>query len=52
MPILPTTAGTDIVTGVTSAISDNIAPILVVLAFTVGLKYVLRIFNHSTKGRV
>jgi hypothetical protein len=50
--IFPTDAVTTITGGITSAISDNIAVVLGVLAFGVGLKYVLRLFNHSTKGRV
>lgn len=52
MAMLPTTAGADIVTAITGAISDNIAPILVVLGFVVGLKFVLRFLNRSTTGKL
>jgi hypothetical protein len=50
--IFPTDAVSTVTTGVTSAISDNIAVVLGILAFTLGLKYVLRLFKKSTKGTV
>ena len=50
--IFPTDAVTTVTGGVTTAISDNIAVVLGVLAFGVGLKFVLRLFNKSLKGRV
>jgi hypothetical protein len=49
---LPASAGSDVVTQITSALSDNIAPILVLVGFGVGLKLVLRMFSKSTKGRI
>lgn len=50
--IFPTDAVTTITGGITSAISDNIAVVLGVLAFAVGLRFVLRLFNKSVKGKV
>jgi|GEM_PF-4505537 len=50
--ILPTGAGADLVTSITTAISDNITEILVVLGFMVGLTVVLRLFRHSLHGKV
>lgn len=50
--IFPTDAATTVIDGITGAISDNIAVVLGVLAFAVGLKYVLRLFNKSVKGKV
>lgn len=50
--IFPTDAVTTVTGGITSAISDNIAVVLGVLAFTVGLHYVLRLFNKGVKGKV
>jgi hypothetical protein len=50
--IFPTGAGAGIVDSITTAISDNITEILVVLGFMVGLALVLRLFRHSTKGKV
>jgi len=50
--IFPTGAAATVTDGITSAISDNIAVILAVLAFGVGLKLVLRLFNKSVKGKV
>lgn len=49
--IFPTTAGADLVSAITSAISDNIAVVLVVLGFVVGLKIVTRLFNGGLHGR-
>lgn len=50
--IFPVDAVTTVTGGITSAISDNIGVVLGVLAFTLGLKYVLRLFQKSTKGKV
>jgi hypothetical protein len=49
--VFPTTAGADVVTAITGAITDNIAPILVVLGFVVGLKIAMRLFNGGLRGR-
>lgn len=49
--IFPTDAGADLVTAITGAISDNIAVVLVVLGFVVGLKIVTRLFNGGLHGR-
>ena len=49
--VFPTGSGADLVTAITSAISDNITEILVVLGFVVGLKLVFRLFNSSVKGK-
>ena len=50
--VFPSDAVTTVTTGITSAISDNIAVVLGILAFAVGLRYVLRLFNKSLKGKV
>jgi hypothetical protein len=50
--IFPTTAVADITGGITTALSDNIGVVLGVLAFTVGLAFVFRLFNKSIKGKV
>lgn len=50
--IFPVDAVTTVTGGITSAISDNIGVVLGVLAFAVGLKFVLRLFNKSVKGKV
>lgn len=52
MNIFPTDAVTTVTGGITSAISSNIAVVLGVLAFGVGLRFVLRLFNKSVKGKV
>jgi hypothetical protein len=50
--IFPTDAVSTVTSGVTSALSDNIGVVLGVLAFSVGIKFVLGLFNKSVKGRV
>jgi hypothetical protein len=50
--IFPTDAVTTVVGGITSAISDNIGVVLGILAFAVGLRFTLRLFNKSVKGKV
>jgi len=50
--IFPVDAASDLISAITGAITDNIAPVLAVLGFAVGLKLVLRLFNKSVKGRV
>lgn len=50
--IFPVDAVTTVTGGITSAISDNVTVVLGILAFTVGLRYVLRLFNKSVKGKV
>lgn len=52
MEILPATAGTTVITQITTAIGDNIAPILALVGFGVALKLVTKYFNKSTKGRL
>jgi hypothetical protein len=52
MSIFPVGAVATVTGGITTAISDNIAVVLGVLAFAVGLRYVLRLFNKSIHGRV
>jgi hypothetical protein len=49
--VLPTGSGADIVTAITSGISDNITEILGVLGFMVALKLVFRFFNSATHGK-
>lgn len=49
--VIPTGAGTTLVGDITSAISDNITEVLVVLGFVVGLKIAFKLFNSSVKGK-
>jgi hypothetical protein len=50
--IWPTDAVTTVTGGVTSAITDNIGVILGVLAFFLGLGFIMRMFNRSKKGHL
>jgi hypothetical protein len=52
MTILPSTAGADVVSAITGALTDNIAPVLVVFGAIVGIRWVFRLFNHGAKGKV
>jgi hypothetical protein len=45
--IFPTSAVTTVVSGITNAIADNIVAVIGVLAFMVGLRMVIRLFNGS-----
>jgi hypothetical protein len=50
--VFPTDAVTTITSGVTTAISDNIAVVIGVLAFFVGLRVVFALFNKQVNKRV
>jgi hypothetical protein len=50
--IFPTGAAATVTDGITTAISENIGVILAVLAFVVGINFVLRLFRKSTHGKV
>lgn len=52
MVLWETADATALVTQVTTAISDNIAPVLVVLGAVVGMRFAARLLNGSTKGKV
>lgn len=51
MEVFPAGTGADLVTSITSAISDNIVEVLVVLGFVVGLRFAFRLFNSTLKGK-
>jgi hypothetical protein len=50
--IFPTDTVATVTGGITTAITDNIAVVLGVLAFVVGLNFVMRRFNKGLKGKV
>lgn len=50
--VFPSTAVTDITSGVTTAISDNIVVILGVLAFFTGLRIVFHLFHKQVGKKV
>lgn len=49
--IFPVDAGTDVIAGITGAIADNIAVVLTLVAFSVGLKVAVKLFNGGLHGR-
>lgn len=50
--IFPTDAVTTITSGISGVLTDNIAVILGILAFVFGLRFIMRLFNKSTKGKL
>lgn len=48
----PTDAAADLIAGFTAILTDNLPVILGVLAFSWGIKFVMKLLNKSTKGRV
>lgn len=52
MEIFPATTVTDVVASITATLADNIAVIVGMLGFSLGVALVLRLFRKSTKGRV
>jgi len=52
MGIFPVDAVATVTGGITDAISDNIAVVLGVLAFAFGIKFITKMFNKSTRGRL
>lgn len=47
--LFPTTAVADMISGVSTVISDNIAVVLGVLAFSVGVGFIMRHFKKTTR---
>lgn len=52
MNIFPTDTVTTVTTSVTGFLTDNMAVIVGLVAFFVGLKLVLRLFHKGTKGKI
>ena len=52
MEILPVSTVTTVTGGMLDVVTANIVPILGILAFAWGVKFVTRAANKSTKGRV
>lgn len=52
MDIFPSTAVSDMTTGILAVVTANIAVVLGVLAFTVGVKWVTRHFGKATRARI
>ena len=50
MELISTTDATALITTVTGFITDNIAAVLVLVGFFVGLRIVTKLVNGATKG--
>ncbi len=50
--IFPTTAAADFISGVTTALSDNIGVVLAIFAFMFGIRFVLNLFGKSTRAHL
>jgi len=52
MEIFPAGAATTVITGALDVIQDNIAVVVGLVGFGLGVKLLTRLFNKSAKGRV
>lgn len=52
MEILPATTVTDVTTGFLAVVTDNITPVLGLLAFAWGLYFVTARLNRAKKGKI
>jgi len=52
MQIFPTTAGADILSGITDTITSNVGVVVAVLAGIVGLKIGAKLLNGAKSGKV
>lgn len=52
MNVFPTSAVTDFTTSLTGVLSANIGVVLGVLAFVFGIKFIMSLFNKSTRGHL
>lgn len=50
--IFPTTTVADFTAALTAVLADNIAVVLGILAFVFGIKFIMRLFNKSTRGHL
>lgn len=50
--IFPATAGTDLLTTVTTTVADNITIVLVVVGGIFGINFARRMLNRGLKGKV
>lgn len=50
--LFPTTAVADFTTALGAVIADNIGVVLGILAFVFGIKFIMRLFNKSTRGHL
>jgi hypothetical protein len=48
--IFPATAAQDVISSVTTVVTDNIAPVLVLLGFYIGLRLAVRLFSGAAKS--
>lgn len=52
MNIFPATTVSDMTSGILAVVTANIAVVLGVLAFTVGVRWVTKHFGKATRGRI
>lgn len=52
MSVFPATTVADFTTAFAGVLTNNIAVILGILAFMFGIKFIMRLFNRSTKGKL
>lgn len=52
MTVFPTTTVSDFTTALSGVLTANIGVVLGILAFVFGLKWIMRLFNKSTRGHL
>lgn len=52
MALFPTSTVSDFTTGLTTVISENIGVVIGILALVFGIKFVMNLFNKSTRGHL
>ena len=52
MSVFPTTTIADFTSAVTGVLTANIGVVLGILAFIFALKWIMRLFNKSTRGHL
>lgn len=52
MTVFPTDTVADFIASISGVLTANIGVVLGILAFMFGLRWIMRLFNSSTRGRL
>ncbi len=52
MAVFPTSTVADFTSAITGVLTDNIGVVLGILAFMFGIKWIMSLFNKSTRGHL
>jgi hypothetical protein len=50
--VFPASTGSDITGAITTALTDNLGPVLLVFGFMVGLAWIFKLLRKSAKGSI